>query len=135
MIGLLLTITIITIINDYTLTMSFFSFFVQALVQILCNTWGASKEHAAKGVDSLRGELAVVRPGVWGRIFGGILQRFSMDCVWILYGIDGDFMGIFYGIDRDFMGVFMELIGMLWGFLWGFMRVLFQDWWCFDGGF
>ncbi|CAL1127183.1 unnamed protein product [Cladocopium goreaui] len=33
----------------------------QALVQILCNTWGASRDHAAKGVDSLRGELSVVR--------------------------------------------------------------------------
>eukprot|EP00434_Breviolum_minutum_P016294 symbB.v1.2.014358.t1/scaffold1049.1/size141829/5 len=33
----------------------------QALVQILCNTWGASRDNANRGVQSLRGELSVVR--------------------------------------------------------------------------
>lgn len=36
----------------------------EALVQILCNTWGASRDNAHRGVQSLRGELSVVR---WGR--------------------------------------------------------------------
>ena len=35
----------------------------EALVQILCNTWGASRDNAHRGVESLRGELSVVR---WG---------------------------------------------------------------------
>ena len=35
----------------------------EALVQILCNTWGASRETAVKGVESLRGNFSVVRLG------------------------------------------------------------------------
>ena len=37
----------------------------EALVQILCNTWGASRDNANRGVQSLRGELSVVR---WGEV-------------------------------------------------------------------
>ena len=34
----------------------------QALVQILCDTWGGCPENATRGVAHLRGELTVVRP-------------------------------------------------------------------------
>jgi hypothetical protein len=63
------------------------SIFGQALVQILCNTWGASRDHAAKGVDSLRGELSVVRSArKMGktRRFLGISKGFSRDFIGML---------------------------------------------------
>ena len=59
------------------------SIFGQALVQILCNTWGASRDHAAKGVDSLR-----------GRTLRGEVRWENGKNSGISKGFSGDFIGM-----------------------------------------
>lgn len=51
----------------------------EALVQILCNTWGASRDNAHRGVQSLRGELSVVR-------WGGEVSFADVEWFWKSFG-------------------------------------------------